>query len=125
MGNHAHTQALVEVFPQRPVEVLLEASLPRMAGRPEIAFDKVNHLDDPIVMELGSVVEGDGLEHAAVLENGHQSRFVGLDHGAAGQLPDDGNPRLAPDQGNQTRSTKVADLKAEEASHHATLRGDC
>jgi len=99
LGNRAHTHALGEVLPQQPIEVFVGASLPRMVGRGEIAFDGVNHFNDPVVVELRSVVEGDGLEPAAVLRDGHHSGFVGLGHAAARELLDNGKAGLALNQG--------------------------
>jgi hypothetical protein len=99
LGNRAHTHALGEVLPQESVEVFVGASLPRMVGRGEIAFDGVNHFNDPVVVELRSVVEGDGLEPAAVLRDGHHSGFVGLGHAAARELLDNGKAGLALHQG--------------------------
>jgi hypothetical protein len=99
LGNRAHTHALGEVLPQEPIEVFVGASLPRMVGRGEIAFDGVNHFNDPVVVELRSVVEGDGLEPAAVLGDGHHSGFVGLGHAVARELLDNGKAGLALHQG--------------------------
>ena len=55
-----------------------------MVGRCEVAAHAGGVLEPLVVMELGAVVEGDGLEGVALTANGSLHGAPGVGHGASG-----------------------------------------
>ncbi len=62
LGDVAHTDTLREVLADEAVEVLNAASLPGVIRCGEVAAQGEAVLECLIAMELGAIVEGDGLE---------------------------------------------------------------
>ena len=91
----AHASALWKVLPEQPVEVLVAASLPRVVRRCEVDLHREALFKLGLVMELGTVVEGDRLEASAVLSQRSRGRFGHLILGAALELLDDRKPGRA------------------------------
>jgi hypothetical protein len=88
----AHAGALGQVLSDQAVEVLVAASLPRVVRRGEVDRHREARFEQAVVTELGAVVEGDRLEHAAVPSDGSGCRSRDFVLGARFQLLDDGVP---------------------------------
>ena len=78
LGQVLHAVSLREVLVQHAVGVLVGAALPGVVARGEVETRRGGPLDRRVVMELGSVVHGDGA---------HRARLGG-DRPDAGLQPD-------------------------------------
>ena len=70
LRDRAHASTLGQVLSKQAVEILVAAALPRVIRRSEVDLHWEALFEQSVVMELGSVVEGDRLEPAAVLSDG-------------------------------------------------------
>src|SRR3954468_24112063 len=67
--DRTHASALGQVLSKQAIEVLVATSLPRVVRRGEVNLHWEALFEQPVVMELGPVVEGDRLEAPAVLSD--------------------------------------------------------
>lgn len=109
LSDFAHAHSFGEILPKQSVEVFVGTPLPRVIRGCEVALDRMNLLDDLVIMKLGTVVERDRLEAPSVLRDGHHGGLVDLGHRAARQLLDDGHAGLALHQGQHTMVLVRAD----------------
>ena len=70
LGDVLHGVSFFEVLSDQSVCVFVGAALPRVVGCGEVADHRVLGFDAGIVVELGSVIEGDGLESSGMLFEG-------------------------------------------------------
>ena len=67
LGDGSKAGAAWQVLTKQPVEILVATALPRVIRRGEVDLDRKTLLEDGVVVKLGAVVEGEGLEVATVL----------------------------------------------------------
>ena len=108
LGRSTQAFSLRQVLPNEPIEVLVTASFPGMVGRGEVAGNREALLEHGEVVELGAVVEGDGLEVSCVLADRLQRRPRHLGLGTGLELFDDRQAALALDQGQQAMAHVLA-----------------
>jgi hypothetical protein len=100
LRDAAHAHAFGQILSEQAVEVLVAAALPRVVWSCEVHLQRKALLEQRIVMELGTVVEGKGLELAAVLADCARRRARYGKLVAGGQLLTIAKPVL--------RSTRVS-----------------
>lgn len=91
-----------QVLSERTVEVLVGAALPRVVGRRKVEEHVCRLLDLRVVVKLGAVVGGDGLEAILVAANQRRHTARHPSGTAIRQLPDHRVARLPLDQRHHT-----------------------
>ena len=89
LGDGTHAAALGQILTQQPVEIFIAAAFPGVVRRREVNLDREALFESSVVVELGAVVEGDGLELSAVTADGSCGRSRNVLHLACLQLLDD------------------------------------
>lgn len=95
-----HRATFRQVLPNQTVRVLVGSAFPGMIGRGEVEGDTGGAFDFVIAVELGAVVDGDGLEEASLLANELNDPAVQLGLGVIRELRDQQAPGRTLDEGH-------------------------
>ena len=78
LRNVSHAATFRKVLPNQSVRVLVCATLPRMLRRCEVVLHFRLRLQHLVIIELGAVIERDGLEQTSVLSDHFYGRLARL-----------------------------------------------
>lgn len=70
LSDTFHGVSFLQILPDQAIGVFVRSSLPGVVGGGEVAGDRVARFDAGVVVELCSVVEGDGFETAPMFFEG-------------------------------------------------------
>ena len=98
LSGAGHRGAFWNVLAYEAIRVFVRAALPRVIESGEVEDDAGGALDVTIAVELGSVVNGDGLEQLTMGADELDHAAVGGGNGSIPKLPDEYAARDALDQ---------------------------
>lgn len=88
LGQVSHAGAFRQVLADQAIGVLVGSAFPGVVRIGEVERDASSGFDALVIMELGAVVSGDGLDGVGVLSNQIDSTRGQSGRGAIAQLPD-------------------------------------